>query len=84
MIGFSVLEVSFEEDIRFLTVLSTLISQFLTLHTAIRKKEEKLLEENRSLKARLHNLHDGHFIIGHSKPMQDVFSIISKIATKQL
>ena len=73
-------EISFEEDIRFLTVLSTLISQFLTLHTAIRKKEEKLLEENRSLKAKLHNLHDGHFIIGHSKPMQDVFSIISKIA----
>jgi Nif-specific regulatory protein len=73
-------EVSFEEDIRFLTVLSTLISQFLTLHTAIRKKEEKLLEENRTLKAKLHNLHDGHFIIGHSKPMQDVFSIISKIA----
>jgi Nif-specific regulatory protein len=74
-------EVSFEEDIRFLTVLSTLISQFLTLHTAIRKKEEKLREENRSLKAKLHNLHDGHFIIGHSKPMQDVFSIISKISS---
>jgi Nif-specific regulatory protein len=73
-------EVSFEEDIRVLTVLSTLISQFLTLHTAIRKKEEKLIEENRSLKARLHNLHDGHFIIGHSKPMQEVFSIITKIA----
>ena len=74
------LEVSFEEDIRFLTVLSTLISQFLTLNTAIREKEELLLEENRSLKARLHSCHDGHFIIGHSKPMQDVFSIISKIA----
>ena len=74
------MEVSFEEDIRFLTVLSTLISQFLTLHTAIRKKEEVLLEENRSLKAKLHGRHDGHFIIGHSKPMQDVFSIISKIA----
>jgi Nif-specific regulatory protein len=77
-------EVSFEEDIRFLTVLSTLISQFLTLHTAIRKKEEKLLEENRSLKAKLHNLHDGHFIIGHSKSMQDVFSIISKIAPSRV
>jgi Nif-specific regulatory protein len=77
-------EVSFEEDIRFLTVLSILISQFLTLHTAIRKKEEKLLEENRSLKARLHSLHDGHFIIGHSKPMQDIFSIISKIAASNV
>lgn len=74
------MEVSFEEDIRFLTVLATLISQFLILHKAIRKKEEVLLEENRSLKAKLHNFHDGHYIIGHSKPMQDVFSIISKIA----
>jgi len=74
------MEISFEEDIRFLSVLSTLISQFLTLHKAIQKKEEVLLEENRSLKAKLHNLHDGHYIIGHSKPMQEVFSIISKIA----
>ncbi len=73
-------EVSFEEDIRFLSVLSTLISQFLTLHRAIMKKEEVLLEENRSLKAKLHNLHDGHFIIGHSKPMREVFTIIAKIA----
>ena len=73
-------EVSFEEDVRFLTVLSTLIAQFLRLHEEIRKKEAKLQEENRSLKAKLHNLHDGHFIIGHSKPMQEVFGIIEKIS----
>ncbi|MBF0377667.1 MAG: nif-specific transcriptional activator NifA [Desulfamplus sp.] len=73
-------EVSFEEDIRFLTVLSTLIAQFLQLHEEIRRKEARLKEENRSLKAKLHNLHDGHFIVGHSKPMQEVFSIIEKIA----
>lgn len=72
--------VSFEEDIRFLSVLSTLISQFLTLHEAIQKKEKALKDENQSLKAKLHNRHGGHFIIGHSKPMQDVFSIIEKIA----
>ena len=73
-------EVSFEEDIRFLTVLATLIGQFLRLDEEIRRKEARLQEENRSLKAKLHNLHDGHFIIGHSKPMQDVFSIIDKIS----
>ncbi len=73
-------EVSFEEDIRFLTVLSTLIAQFLRLHKEIRKHEAKLQEENRSLKAKLHGLHDGHFIIGHSKPMQDVYGIIEKIS----
>jgi len=74
-------DVSFEEDIRFLTVLATLIAQFITLHQEIAKKEAKLIEENASLKARLHQVHDGHFIIGHSKPMQEVFSIIDKVAS---
>jgi len=72
--------VSFEEDIRFLTVLATLIGQFLRLHEEIRRKEARLKEENRSLKAKLHGMHDGHFIIGHSKPMQEVYGIIEKIS----
>jgi Nif-specific regulatory protein len=77
-------DVSFEEDIRFLTVLATLIAQFITLHQEIAKKEAKLIEENASLKARLHQVHDGHFIIGHSKPMQEVFSIIDKISSSKV
>lgn len=77
-------EVSFEEDIRFLTVLATLIAQFITLHREIEKKEAKLIEENESLKAKLHQVHGGHFIIGHSKPMQEVFSIIDKISSSQV
>ncbi|WP_240910113.1 nif-specific transcriptional activator NifA [Desulfopila sp. IMCC35008] len=74
------LDVSSEEDVRFLTVLATLIAQFITLHEEIKRKEAKLQEENRSLKAKLHSLHDGHFIVGHSKPMREVYSIIEKIA----
>jgi Nif-specific regulatory protein len=73
-------EVSFEEDVRFLGMLAVLIAQFLQLHNEIRRKEERLQAENKSLKSKLHGLHDGHFIIGHSKPMQDVFSIIDKIS----
>ncbi len=73
-------DVSFEEDIRFLTVLATLIAQFLTLHREIEKKEAKLLKENESLKAKIHQIHDGHYIIGHSKPMQEVFGIVDKIS----
>jgi len=73
-------DVSFEEDIRFLTVLATLMAQFITLHREIGKKEARLVEENRSLKAKIHRIHDGHFIIGHSKPMQEVFGIIDKIS----
>lgn len=73
-------DVSFEEDVRFLTVLATLIAQFISLHDEIERKEAMLQEENRSLKAKLHSLHDGHYIIGHSKPMREVYSIIEKIA----
>lgn len=77
-------DVSFEEDIRFLTILATLIAQFLTLHREIEKKEAKLIEENASLKAKLHEQHGGHFIIGHSKPMQEIFSIIDKISSSNV
>lgn len=77
-------DVSFEEDIRFLTVLATLIAQFIALDEEIKRKKAKLEEENRSLKAKLHNQHGGHFIIGHSKPMQEVFSIIEKIASSSV
>lgn len=73
-------DVSFEEDVRFLMVLATLIAQFISLNEEIERKEAKLQEENRSLKAKLHSLHDGHYIIGHSKPMREVYSIIEKIA----
>ena len=77
-------DILFEEDIRFLTVLATLIAQFVTLHREIEKKEAKLLEENASLKAKLHRVHKGHFIIGHSKPMQEVFSVIDKISSSNV
>ncbi len=76
-------DVSFEEDIRFLTILATLIGQFLILNREIEKKEARLVKENENLKAKLHQLHGGHFIIGHSKPMQEVFSIIDKIANSK-
>lgn len=77
-------EVSFEEDIRFLSILATLIAQFISLHREIEKKEAKLIEENASLKAKLHQRHGGHFIIGHSKPMQEVFNIIDKISASKV
>ena len=77
-------DIGFEEDIRFLTVLATLIAQFLTLHREIAKKEARLQAENASLKARLHKVHGGHYIIGSSKPMQEVFSIIDKVASSKV
>ncbi len=73
-------EISFEEDMSFLAILATLIGQFLVLHHAISKKEEKLVEENKSLKAELHSRFNRHYIIGSSQLMQEVFWTIEKVA----
>lgn len=73
-------EVSFEEDMSFLEILATLIGQFLVLHHAIAQKEEKLVEENRSLKAELHSRFNRHYIIGNSVVMQEVYWTIEKVA----
>ncbi len=73
-------DVSFEEDVRFLSIVATLIAQFLSLNRAIRRDRQKLVQENISLKAQLHNRHKKHYIIGHSKPMQEVFWSIERVA----
>ena len=74
------LDVSFEEDVRFLTVLATLIAQFLSLNQSIRRDRQQLVQENLSLKAQLHERHKKHYIIGHSKSMQEVFWNIERVA----
>lgn len=74
------LEVSFEEDINFLEIVATLIGQFLQLHNAINAKEEKLVMENKSLKAELHSRFNRHYIIGQSPAIQEVFWTIEKVA----
>ncbi|WYD81445.1 MAG: nif-specific transcriptional activator NifA [Candidatus Electrothrix gigas] len=76
-------EVSLEEDVFFLTVLATLIAQFLSLNQAIRRDRQKLVQENQSLKARLHSRHKKHYIIGQCKAMQEVFWSIERVAPSQ-
>ncbi|MCW5213337.1 sigma 54-interacting transcriptional regulator, partial [Desulfobulbus sp. TB] len=76
-------EISLEEDVSFLTVLATLIAQFLSLNQAIRRDRQKLGQENQSLKARLHSRHKKHYIIGQCKAMQEVFRNIELVAPTQ-
>jgi len=73
-------DVSFEEDVRFLTVLAALIAQFLNLHRAIHKERELLVQENLSLKEKLHGRYHRHQIIGQSKAMQEVYWNIERVA----
>jgi len=65
-------EISFEEDIRFLSMVAILIAQFLKLHQTICYKEKSLMEENRSLRAEIRRPHSRRNIIGTSKAIYEV------------
>ena len=73
-------EISFEEDIRFLTVVAMLIAQFLNLHKAVAHKQQVLVDENLLLKEELRSRFNQHNIIGQCKRMQDVYRYIDKVS----
>lgn len=73
-------DVSFEEDIHFITVVATLIAQFLELDKVLKEKEKIWVEENRSLRAELDKRYSRHNIIGQSKVMGEVFKLIDMVA----
>ncbi|HDZ84672.1 MAG TPA: nif-specific transcriptional activator NifA [Nitrospirae bacterium] len=73
-------EVSFEEDVHFITVVATLIAQFIELNKTIKQKEDLWIEENRTLRAELDKRYSRHNIIGQSKVMHEVFQLIDRVA----
>ncbi len=73
-------EVSFKEDVHFITVVATLIAQFLELDKVLKEKEEILVEENLILKAELNKRYKRHNIIGQSKVMDEVFKLIDRVS----
>ncbi|ADH87118.1 sigma-54-dependent Fis family transcriptional regulator [Desulfurivibrio alkaliphilus] len=73
-------EISFEEDIRFLTVVATLIAQFLSLQRAFSSSQQILQEENSQLREALSGRGNRYGIIGESKRIQEVYRYINKVA----
>jgi Nif-specific regulatory protein len=73
-------EVSFEEDVRFLSIASALISQFVQLGRQAREREENLRRENLSLRFKLSRSYQRYFLVGQSPPMARVRQLIEKVA----
>ncbi len=73
-------EISFDEDVRFLTIVATLVAQFLSLNMQVKAREENLKRENLSLRAELSERYNNFFIIGASAAMTDVQQLIRKVA----
>jgi Nif-specific regulatory protein len=73
-------EISPEEDIQFLTIVSALIAQFVSLNLQVEAREKSLKRENRSLKAELSEKYNHFFIVGTSPAMMAVQNLIEKVA----
>jgi len=73
-------EVSFEEDVRFLTILAAVIAQLVSLHDQVKARERNLIRANRSLKATISLKCSNFFDTAKSAAMADVQQLIRKVA----
>jgi Nif-specific regulatory protein len=73
-------EVDFKEDIRFLTIVATLMAQFVDLNREVERREETLITENRSLRAEVSAKYNHFFAVGVSPAMQHLNKMIRKVA----
>jgi len=73
-------EVSFEEDVRLLTIIASSISQAVRLRQLAQEEIEKVKEENRRLHDELRVKYGPKTIIGNSKSMLDIYALIDKVS----
>lgn len=71
---------SFDDDVRFLTMVANLIGQTVRLYRSINAERSMLLEEKRLLKKELRGKYSLDNVIGISKAMQEVFAEVHQSA----
>ena len=72
--------VSFEEDIRLLSIIASMIAQAVKLRQGAIEERKKLLEENIRLQQVLKDRFHPSNIIGNSKAMQSVYDLIAHVS----
>ncbi len=70
----------FQEDVRLLSIISSLIAQKVALLEKINMEKEQLSRENVRLKKELGKKYSFSNIIGNSRKVQEVFHLISQVA----
>ncbi len=73
-------DISFEEDIRLLSIVAAMVGQFVSLNRQVRDREENLRRENQSLKTRLSSSFQRFFIVGKSSSMLQIRQMMEKVA----
>lgn len=72
-------DISLEEDVRLLTIISSMVAQAVHIHQMHEKDKELLTRENQALKKELKKKFHPDSIIGQSKRMDDVYSAIETV-----
>lgn len=72
--------ISFEEDLRLLKIIASLIGQSVKLHREVEREREAFLEEKEKLTRQLKGKYKVENIIGLSDRMQEVFEAIHHVA----
>ena len=74
-------ETSFDEDLRVLTIIGSIIAQAVRIHGLVEKEKETLTSENIRLRSELKKKFHPINIIGESKRMVDVYSSIDLVSS---
>lgn len=73
-------EISFEEDVRLLTIISTLIAQTVNKIQSLEREKELLINENLELRQKLTDKYSFSHIVGNSSRMKEVYEMVSRVA----
>ncbi|HXX56446.1 MAG TPA: nif-specific transcriptional activator NifA [Thermodesulfovibrionales bacterium] len=75
--------VSFEEDVRLLKIIASLIGQSVKLNREIEREKEALIEETEELRRKLKGRYSIENIIGQSDRMQEVFEAVHRVSASK-
>jgi Nif-specific regulatory protein len=73
-------DIAFEEDVRLLSIITSMIAQGLKIQQMIQDEKKQLLSENITLKEKLKERYSLYSIVGTSNKMAEVFRMIERIA----
>jgi Nif-specific regulatory protein len=72
-------KISFEEDVRLLSIIASMIAQAVRLRQSVMEERQRLMEENVRLQEQLKDRFRPANIIGNSKSMQSVYDLIAQV-----
>jgi Nif-specific regulatory protein len=73
-------EIAFEEDVRLLSIVASMIAQGLKIQQMVQDEKTQLLSENITLKEKLKERYSLYNIVGTSNKMTEVFQMIERVA----